>query len=644
MAWRGAAIACVVSGLAAAATGAAGQADLTGEVTVTLDDAVRGRKKADWRAKQHPLSVTSPATFTVTVTRGRWPERFAVAAPRYNRGLNPARMIEARTEGGGVRLKVQVDVYRDFWGPGGTADYDIRLARAGSMLEGTYTGTLRENRPWGTRPAETIDLKGAARGTIGPVRHLRLPAVFSDNMVLQRGMPAAIWGRARPGERVTVALRGRRKTADAGADGAWSVGLEAMDASPASAGAGEELTVTAGDESIRLKDVLVGEVWLGAGQSNMNFPVHRAGQAEQEIAAADHPRLRLSSDTLSIPGMLEYQTPGGGRWVKCAPATVKEFSALMYFCGRELQRRLDVPVGLICRAVGGSRTCPWAPAEALRADSAIRPTGEMPAGADAPGNHYAERIAPVVPYGLRGILWDQGESGTGIPGVGHYPVMSVLVAAWRRAWHRPDMPFVFVQKPSGGGWTWKPGLTDEHGKAVPRPALPPTPRQIPDEWGGYKREEYQRLMGIGHAGMVVAMDLEGGTHPHDKQSYGRRMADVALGLACGEQTVWCGPVYDRMKIEGAEVRIFFRHVGGGLVARSADGPQGFMVSGRDRRFHWAEARIDGEAVVVRSDAVPEPAAVRYAWALQPEWANLFNKQGLPALTFRTDDWPRPQRK
>ena len=269
---------------------------------------------------------------------------------------------------------------------------------------------------------------------------------------------------------------------------------------------------------------------------------------------------------------------------------------------------------------------------------------EPAAGPDRPGvgTHYEQLLAPAVPYAVRALLWDQGESGTGVVGIDDWTMWQALLRSWRRRWQLGPLPFIFIQKPSGGGWDWQPEPIDLPGRQNPRPALPPKPETGRAGRGGYYRETFQNLAKLPNAAMVTAMDLGAGLHPPTKDLYGRRMAQVVLAKVYGREVAWCGPVYKSHRIAGGEVRIRFDHVGGGLVARHGDRPdrpRGFAIAGSDRAFCWAEAKIESDTVVVWSKAVAEPVAVRYAWSSRPSWANLFNKEGLPALTFRTDDWP-----
>jgi sialate O-acetylesterase len=220
--------------------------------------------------------------------------------------------------------------------------------------------------------------------------------------------------------------------------------------------------------------------------------------------------------------------------------------------------------------------------------------------------------------------------------------MRVLFQSWRTQWRREDLPFLIVQKPSGQGCRWTPDARDEHGSPLPPSKLPATPAETDQSYtGGFWRADFNSQMTVPGVHLVIADDLGAGTHPSDKDRYGQRMALVALGAVYGKKHEYCGPVNLSMSREENKIRLTFDHVGQGLVARGTEHPQGFMVAAEDRVFYWAEARIEGDTVVVWSNNVREPVAARYAWAWVSPWANLFNRDGFPALLFRTDAWPGP---
>jgi sialate O-acetylesterase len=450
---------------------------------------------------------------------------------------------------------------------------------------------------------------------------VRLADIFSDHMVLQQGTEVPIWGSAEPGEEVVVSLQGQRLTTAAGPDGRWQVHLK-----PLKAGGPFRLEA-AGRNSIRLEDVLIGEVWLGSGQSNMVWPVNRSKNAKIEIARAAHPRIRLA------PNPCVYDWEGNCRfvktsWVECRPETARDFPATLYYFGRELHENLNIPVGLIARAVGGTPTMDWIgmSAETLPEATTVfelwRRHGEK---SRKWGRHFDGLIAPVIPFALRGVVWDQGESGTGIWGLKLDEVRRLLVLSWRREWGQGYFPFLFVQYPKGGGWN-RQGT------------LPKPPEEYPqDEVAMHSLEYFAKTLSLPETAMAPTFDLEGGTHPLDKQSYGKRLALKALAHVYGKRVTHSGPTYESMNAEGTRLRLHFKHADGGLTA-AGGGLQGFAIAGEDRRFVWAEAVIDGNTVLAWSPKIPRPMHVRYGWAYHPRWCNLFNGKGFAALPFRTDGW------
>jgi sialate O-acetylesterase len=493
---------------------------------------------------------------------------------------------------------------------------------------------------------------------------VKLPAVISSHMVLQREMPVPIWGTAAPGEKVTVKFRDQEKPAIADPQGKWLVKLD-----PLKAGGPDVLTI-AGAKTLTLDDVLVGEVWVGSGQSNMDMGVgsYTKGDAVLEkMAAGTYPRLRL----------IRAGNPG---WLEATPKNIAGTSAMLFSFGLPLHKELDVPVGLLVGAVGGTPSGYWLSEDAFQSDAACKeviakfaktysleqakksyeqvlakwekdveaakqkgekrlpgkPRPPLAAGeCDRPvGNLYESRIRPFMPFAIRGVLWDQGESGTAICGVDQYTLMGALIRGWRKEWGQGDFPFLYIQKPSGGGCAWDPAdpVTCKSEKFAPLPA------KVPGINEGSYRETHVRIMQYPNTAMTTASDLGSGTHPVNKSGYGLRAARVALGMVYGRKVEIYGPLYQSYEVEGSKVRVKFTHVGRGLAARHGDKLQGFVIAGDDKVFTWADAVIDGDTVVVSSNKVAKPAAVRYAWASVYPWANLFNKDGLPALTFRTDSW------
>lgn len=481
---------------------------------------------------------------------------------------------------------------------------------------------------------------------------VQVDKMFSDHMVLQRGVAVPIWGTAGPGEKVTVAFGDQKKQTEADQAGKWLVRLD-----PLKVGEPGVLTVTGGN-TVTFSDVLAGEVWVGSGQSNMAGATGGYAKRDEVLAemvkAAPYPRLRL------------YR----GEWKESTAEAISGFSAILFAFGQPLQKELDVPVGLIVGAVGGTPSGRWLSPEMLAADPACQaafkksgagsPAEEQqkyqqalaewekaakvakeqgkkaprrPRGPAAVGDLYAAHIQPVVPYAIRGVLWDQGESGTAVPQIDQFTMMGALIRGWRKAWGQGDFPFLYVQKPSGGGCAWDP-----QGDPVIRLAEPfaqqPAAANKPDD--GLYRELHIRIMQHPHTAMVTASDLGSGVHPINKSGYGNRGCRVALGFVYGRDVEIYGPVYDSHQVEGKAIRVRFKHIGQGLALRHGEKLQGFEITGGDGAYHWADARIDGQTVIVSSPNVAKPTAVRYAWSRSHPWANLFNQAGLPALAFRTD--------
>lgn len=500
---------------------------------------------------------------------------------------------------------------------------------------------------------------------VAPALHadVKLPPVFSNHMVLQREVAAPVWGTAAPEEEVTVSIAGQSKTTKADAKGLWRVKLDPLKVGPALS-----LTVK-GKNTLTLTNVLVGEVWVGSGQSNMDGRAGGYAKGDEGLtkilAGGPYPKLR------HINGR-------SGVWQEATPQTMAGFGAIMLPFGLRLQQELDVPIGLMLGAVGGTPSGYWlteemfkadAPSQALvakaaaayqpeaaqkkyesdlaaweKADAAAKaekkPAPRKPAPPAKPGetsggkigNLYEANIRGFVGYAMRGVLWDQGESGTAIAGVDQYTLMGALIRGWRKDWAQGEFPFLYVQKPSGGGPAWDPEnvVTKQASKFAPLPAAVPA--------DGAYRETHIHIQSYPKTAMVTATDLGSGVHPTNKSGYAERAARVALAVAYGKPVEYYGPVYASHAVEGGKVRVRFTHVGQGLAFKHSEKLQGFAIAGEDKKWHWATATIDGDAVVLTSEQVAKPIAVRYAWASQHPWANLFNKDGLPAQTFRTDDW------
>jgi sialate O-acetylesterase len=478
-------------------------------------------------------------------------------------------------------------------------------------------------------------------------------ALFSDHMVLQSGKVIRVWGTASPGERVTVTFNNQKQSAIASADRKWMVRLKNL-----KPGGPFQMTI-AGNNTITVNDVLVGEVWLGSGQSNMTFTVSkkRASWAglvneEQEIAAAQYPQIRMFTGKSSMA--YEQQAEIQGEWLICNPENVPGFSAVGYLFARDLYREIKQPVGILTLAFGSSTAEAWISRDTLAADPLLKPKLDYFDSAvqfyrthpDAPASaapkpphainagsrpvpeqqlnpvqdqHYPTvlfngMINPVIPYAMRGVIWYQGESIVGgAEGIALYPrLMETLIEDWRKRWGGGDFPFYVVQLPELWNISNNPLV----------------------------REAQAAVLTLPNTGMAATIDTgePKDVHPHNKAPVGERLTRIALANVYGRKIEYSGPVYESMRVEGNTIRLRFSHLGGGLVAR--DGPlKWFAVAGADRKFVPAEARIEGNVVVVSSPEVNAPVAVRYAWDNYPEGCNLYNATGLPAAPFRTDRWP-----
>ena len=457
---------------------------------------------------------------------------------------------------------------------------------------------------------------------------VKLPAIFGDHMVLQRDTAVPFWGTAAPGEEITVSIAGQTASTKADADGKWSVKLAKL------AAAGPHTLTVKGKNTVMFSDVLIGEVWLGSGQSNMAMTVNRAKDFEAEQATAKFPQIRRFTEASSA-------------------------SATAYFFGREIHRALQVPVGLINSSVGGTPIESWIAPEAQKASPALKgffaaqeqaakqldpvkakakfeqddakwreaakkakaegkPAPKRPqdpvALAERKGNVgglFNGKIAPLIPYAIRGALWYQGEANSTPEKAPFYHAqLSLLVSDWRKLWGY-DFPFAWVQLPNFGG----PGR----------------------DWPAV-REAMLKTLALPHTGMAITIDIgeEKDIHPKNKQDVGRRLAAWALGSVYGQKNATSGPLPAGHQVRGSEIVLSFKHTDGGLTAKGGE-LKGFVIAGADKQWKLATARIEGDKVIVSSAEVKQPVAARYAWENWPT-CNLFNGAGLPASPFRTDDW------
>jgi sialate O-acetylesterase len=485
---------------------------------------------------------------------------------------------------------------------------------------------------------------------------VKVPAIFGSQMVLQRDQKDRVWGWAEPGEDVTVKIAGQSHSTKAGGDGSWQVELDPMPAG------GPHTLAIEGKNKLEFDQVLVGEVWICSGQSNMQWSVAAAKDADLEIATAKYPLIRL----ISVPnvGTQEPQKDFRGRWQPCQPDTVGRFSAVGYFFGRRLHQVLDVPVGLINDAWGGSACEAWIRRDILAADEKYGPLlkrwdrleknlpqakaeyesrlaewtkaaakaradGKEPPrrpanpedqmrGNSRPGNIYNGVLKPTIGYGIRGAIWYQGESNAG-RAYQYRDMFPLMIKSWRDEWGQGDFSFYWVQ------------LADYQAEV-------PEPR---DSMWAELREAQTMTMKLPKTGEAVIIDVGDAhdIHPTNKQDVANRLARWALARDYGVKIAAQSPTYAAMEKHGNKIVLKFKEVGRGLKTADVAEARGFAIAGDDHKFVWAKAKIVGPAAIeVWSDNVSEPAAVRYAWADNPV-CNIYSAEGLPLTPFRTDDFP-----
>ena len=532
---------------------------------------------------------------------------------------------------------------------------------------------------------------------------VKMPAIFGDHMVLQQGMKLPVWGTADPNETVTVTVGTETGKATADAGGKWRVDLAPLHAQP------DPVTMTvAGKNSLTFSDVLVGEVWVCSGQSNMEFNLSGANwgsgsevNATATTAAANDPQLRIFRVVKKTS--LDPLNDVTGNWELCTPQSIGTFSAVGYFFGRDLRQKLNRPVGLIGTYWGGTPAQAWTSLSGLQKDPELQhyvdsyqktkanfpqalaaypakelayqaaqkvwqqsPAGQALAadmekwksamqaalaagqapppiprssapqphppsppdgGSRSPTNLYNGMLAPLIPFAIKGVIWYQGEANQNWAAEYHV-LFARMITDWREKWNEGDFPFLFVQLASF--------------KAGPAQTWP------------FLRESQLKTLSLPNTGMATAVDIgdPGNIHPRDKEDVGNRLALAARHVAYGETLVYSGPLYAAMTTKTNEIHLTFTQEGSGLtIGKAPWAPQGvqplptdklvgFTIAGEDKNFVPADARIEGNAVIVSSPQVPKPVAVRYDWANAPQ-GNLYNQGDLPASPFRTDDWSDP---
>ncbi|MHC4943802.1 MAG: sialate O-acetylesterase [Planctomycetota bacterium] len=481
-------------------------------------------------------------------------------------------------------------------------------------------------------------------------------------MVLQRGMPIPVFGLADPGEEIVVSLGGHTVRTQADEDGHWIVKLPAM-----KAGGAHQLEVRASNR-VTINGILVGEVWICSGQSNMEWAVRLAKHAGQEIPKARYPDIRIFQVPKRPSGIPAFDVQA--EWRPCSPESIGDFYAVAYYFGRELHNVLGVPIGLIQAAWGGTAISPWIPREGfasspqwkntLEAIEAARlgyrkaiggslddleawsraaevaltkdaPIPRMPflplhplESHEQPTGLYNGMIHPIVPFAIRGVIWYQGESDVGA-GMKYSEKMNALIQGWRKVWGQGDFPFYYVQL---APFSYPPEDISPEDPSDPRLVF-----ELPEIW-----EAQTAVLRLPNTGMVVTTDLGElkDIHPSEKREVGRRLSLWALARTYGkERLVYSGPLYRSITLEGGRIRIHFDHVGSGLTTRDGSPPTWFEVAGPDRIFTRAQASIEGDTVLAFHASVPEPSAVRFGWHQEAQ-PNLINEEGLPASPFRAE--------
>jgi len=489
--------------------------------------------------------------------------------------------------------------------------------------------------------------------TPSAIADIELPKIISDQMILQRNRPVHLWGWADAGEQIAVKLAGNTASTTADAKGRWSLDLDALPAG------GPHTLMLKGKNSVTVNDIMIGEVWLCSGQSNMEFQVRQAETGAEEIEKADFENLRFFYvHRKTSPDPLDRVDPRC-QWRPCNSEHVHWCSAIGYFFGKKIHLQTDLPVGLIVSSWGGTPIEAWTPAAGFRqvpqlssiaekvasadeqydrqlkamfgevedwldsARTASAADGDIPSppawpehpldGEHKPTSLYNAMINPLKPYNIRGAIWYQGESNLG-DAMLYYHKMNALIGSWRDIFENPELSFYYVQ-------------------LAPYRYNRSSTTLLPEMW-----EAQTAALKLPHTGMAVIHDTVANLndiHPKNKRVPGERLALWALAKDYGKDIAYSGPLYHSMQIEDGKARIRFSHVEGGLGTSDSKPPSHFQIAGPDKEFTEAKTRIDGQSVLVWHPDIDTPTAVRFAWheAAQP---NLYNKAGLPACPFRTD--------
>ena len=538
----------------------------------------------------------------------------------------------------------------------------LRDAAHAVLSRSGVRGYLREAQILGTTNISSmLELLAILLVVVPATRaNVAVPDVIGNSMVLQRNQAVPIWGTADPGETVFVKFASQTQKTKAGPDGKWQIALKPM---PASA---TPTTMTiSGTNTITLDDILVGEVWIVAGQSNMEFALAQSADGEAAVAAANDPVIRL----FNISRRVAFQHESGplAVWQPVSSAAVRGFSAAGYYFAVQLRDALHVPIGMINSSYGGTQAEAWTPVEYLLASADLRPCvdrtkiwdEERPRvkaeyeqrmqqwreaadkakaeGASPPSEPrvpdalresriaasiYDRMIAPLIPFAIRGVVWYQGESNEAR--AQQYEVLlPTLIRAWRERWGEGNFPFGIVQLPN---------------------YRDPRPEPSDEPWSFLREAQRRAALSTPNSGLIVTIDIGDAhdIHPKDKLDVGKRMARWALVAAYHQKVTMSGPIFRNVKPKGSKLVLTFDDVGKRLRIRNGGKLEEFAVAGADHRWHWAIAKIEGRnRIAVWSDAVPKPEAVRYAFNSNPQNPNLTDDAGLPAAPFRSDNWPGP---
>jgi sialate O-acetylesterase len=474
-------------------------------------------------------------------------------------------------------------------------------------------------------------------------QNIQAASIFGDNMVLQQGINVPIWGTSMPNLDITLSFAGNNLKTKADENGKWMTKLPKM-----KAGGPLKMIINGGADSLIFKFVMVGEVWLASGQSNMQMKLSEVNQAQKEINEAKFNKIRFFNVVFNISNKPLAQVKGS--WKLCNPENARQFSAAAYYFARDLHLDQNVPVGIISASWGSTPVEAWTSSESLinhpdfkdsvkryqkleenwemlysdflknnelakKSNNTIK-APVLPVQKNFPTALYNSMIAPIVPYGIKGVIWYQGENNA-VRAVQYRTLFPLLIKDWRNKWSNDKLPFLFVQLANFKARNAEPVFVDN--------------------WA-MLREAQSMALKLPNTGMAVTIDIgdEKNIHPENKVDVGKRLYLIANNMVYNKPVVFMGPTYESMVVKNKNVELSFKNVGKGLSSNEKL-LTAFEVAGADKKFYWADAEIVGDKIILSSKEVAKPVAVRYAWSSNPA-ASLYNKEGLPAPPFRTDDW------